>query len=128
MESAAANLVRPGDKILACAAGKFGERWIQLAEAYGAELVRYEPGWGERLDPAEIDRLLTDNAGIRVAFATLSETSTGIVHDIQAVAGVAASTSTLSTPTPARPMTLRRSPRAMRSAVSLVAERMRMPW
>src|SRR5919109_3808462 len=88
MESAVANLVRPGDKVLACAAGKFGERWIQLCEAYGAELVRYEPGWGERLDPAEVDKLLTD--GIKVAFATLSETSTGIVHDIQAIAEVAA--------------------------------------
>ena len=88
MESAVANLVRPGDKVLACAAGKFGERWIQLCEAYGAELVRYEPGWGERLDPAEIDRLLGDD--VKVAFATLSETSTGIVHDVQAIAEVAA--------------------------------------
>ncbi len=41
---------------------------------------------------------------------------------------VAASTSTLSTPTPARPITFSLSPRAIRSAVSLVAERMRMPW
>jgi serine---pyruvate transaminase len=90
MESAVANLVRPGDKVLACAAGKFGERWIQLCEAYGADLVRYEPGWGERLDPAEIDRLLAANESAKVAFATLSETSTGIVHDIQAIAEVAA--------------------------------------
>jgi serine---pyruvate transaminase len=89
MDSAAANLVRPGDRVLACAAGKFGERWIQLCEAYGADVVRYEPGWGERLDPAEIDRLLTASDGIRVAFATLSETSTGIVHDVQAIAEVA---------------------------------------
>jgi aspartate aminotransferase-like enzyme len=88
MESAVANLVRPGDKVLACAAGKFGERWIQLCEAYGADLVRYEPGWGERLDPAEVDKLLAGD--VKVAFATLSETSTGIVHDIQAIAEVAA--------------------------------------
>jgi serine---pyruvate transaminase len=81
--------VRPGDAILACAAGKFGERWIQLGEAYGAQIVRYEPGWGERLDPAEIDRRLTENPDVKVAFATLSETSTGIVHDIQAIADVA---------------------------------------
>jgi len=89
MESAVANLVRPGDAVLTCSAGKFGERWLGLCEAYGAEQVRYEPGWGERLDPAAIDRLLTENEGIQVAFATLSETSTGIVHDIQAIAEVA---------------------------------------
>jgi serine---pyruvate transaminase len=89
LESAVSNLVRPGDKILVGAAGKFGERWIQLGEAYGAEIVRYEPGWGERLDPAEYDRLLGENEDVKVAFATLSETSTGIVHDIQAIAEVA---------------------------------------
>jgi aspartate aminotransferase-like enzyme len=89
MESAVSNLVRPGDRVLVCAAGKFGERWIQLAEAYDAEVVRYEPGWGERLDPAEVDRLLSASPDIEVAFATLSETSTGIVNDIQAVGEVA---------------------------------------
>ena len=88
MDSAVANLVRPGTKTLAAAAGKFGERWIELNEAYGADVVRYEPGWGERLDAAEFDRLLTENDGIEVVFATLSETSTGIVNDIQAIAEV----------------------------------------
>src|SRR5918911_5084535 len=86
MESAVANLVRPGVKVLACAAGKFGERWIELCEAYGADTVRYEPGWGARLDPAEVERLAD---GVDVIFATLSETSTGIVHDVQAIADVA---------------------------------------
>jgi aspartate aminotransferase-like enzyme len=89
MDSAAANLVRAGKPVLACAAGKFGERWIELCDAYGAETVRYEPGWGERLDAGEIDRLLSENDGIEVVFATLSETSTGIVHDVAAIAEVA---------------------------------------
>lgn len=88
MDSAVANLVRPGTKALACAAGKFGERWVELCEAYGADLVRYEPGWGQRLDPAEIGRLLDEHPGVEVVFATLSETSTGIVHDVEAIAGV----------------------------------------
>ncbi|HVL96366.1 MAG TPA: alanine--glyoxylate aminotransferase family protein [Solirubrobacteraceae bacterium] len=87
MESAAANLARPGVKVLACAAGKFGERWIGLCEAYEADLVRYEPGWGARLDPAEVDRLAGEH-GAEVVFATLSETSTGVVHDVQAIADV----------------------------------------
>jgi aspartate aminotransferase-like enzyme len=88
MESAVANLVRPGTRALACAAGKFGERWIGLCEAYGADLVRHEPGWGTRLDPADIDRRLGENPGVDVVFATLSETSTGVVHDVQAIADV----------------------------------------
>src|SRR3954466_14750765 len=85
MDSAAANLIRPGTKVLACAAGKFGERWIQLAEAYGADLTKYEPGWGERLAPGGID---PPADGAEVVFATLSETSTGVVNDIQAIAEV----------------------------------------
>jgi aspartate aminotransferase-like enzyme len=88
MESAVANLVAPGEKILACAAGKFGERWIELGEAHGADVVRYEPGWGERLDPDEVDRRLAESPEIAVVFATLSETSTGVVHDVQAIAEV----------------------------------------
>jgi serine---pyruvate transaminase len=88
LESAVANLVRPGTKALALAAGKFGERWIGLCEAYGADLIAHQPGWGVRFDPAEIDRLLAQNPGVEVVFGTLSETSTGIVHDIQAIAEV----------------------------------------
>jgi aspartate aminotransferase-like enzyme len=91
MESAVGNLVRRGTPVLACAAGKFGERWIELCDAFGGETVRYEPGWGERLDPAEIDRLLGEHDGIDVVFATLSETSTGVVHDVAAIAEVARS-------------------------------------
>jgi aspartate aminotransferase-like enzyme len=89
MESAVANLAGPGVPVLACAAGKFGERWIELCEAYGAATVRYEPGWGERLDAAEVDRLLGEHPDIGVVLATLSETSTGVVHDVAALAEAA---------------------------------------
>jgi serine---pyruvate transaminase len=89
MESAVSNLVAPGTPILACAGGKFGERWIELGEAYGAEVVRYEPGWGARLDPAEVDRLLSEHPDVEVVYATLSETSTGVVHDVRALAEAA---------------------------------------
>ena len=89
MESAVANLVRPGTPALALAAGRFGERWIELCEAYGADLVSHQPGWGVRIDPADVDALLERHPGVEVVFATLSETSTGIVHDIQAIAAAA---------------------------------------
>ena len=88
LESAVANLVRPGTRALALAAGKFGERWIGLCEAYGADLITHQPGWGARIDPAGVDRVLEREGHIDVVFGTLSETSTGIVHDIQAIADV----------------------------------------
>jgi aspartate aminotransferase-like enzyme len=89
MESAMANLVRPGQPILACAAGKFGERWIELGEAFGAEVVRHEPEWGSRIDPVDVDRLLGERPEVEVVFVTHSETSTGVVHDVRALAEVA---------------------------------------
>src|SRR4029079_11307247 len=70
------------------ALGKSGDGGLELCEAYGADLVKYEPGWGTRLDPQEIGRLLDANPGTEVVFATLSETSTGIVHDVEAIAAV----------------------------------------
>ena len=88
LESAVANLVGPGTRALALAAGKFGERWIGLCEAYGADLITHQPGWGARIDPAGVDRVLEREGHIDVVFGTLSETSTGIVHDIQAIAEV----------------------------------------
>jgi aspartate aminotransferase-like enzyme len=89
MESAVANLARPGRPVLACAAGKFGERWIEMGEAYGADVVRYEPDWGARLDAGDVDRMLSEHPDVEVVFATLSETSTGVVHDVRALADAA---------------------------------------
>jgi aspartate aminotransferase-like enzyme len=89
MESAMSNLVRPGDKILVTSAGKFGERWRDLAEAFEADYEYLDVEWGSQIDPAAVDEMLTNNPGAEVVFTTLSETSTGVVHDIAAIAEVA---------------------------------------
>src|ERR687883_40559 len=89
MESAVANLVRPGVKVLVASCGKFGERWAELAEAYGADLVHWDAGWGNRVEPAELEQKLAENDGVEVVYTTLSETSTGVVNDIQALTEVA---------------------------------------
>jgi serine---pyruvate transaminase len=90
MESAVANLVRPGEPALAVSCGKFGERWAELCDAYGAETTHHQVEWGTRVEPAELDRLLADAGGsIPVVFTTFSETSTGVVNDIQGLAEVA---------------------------------------
>src|SRR5256714_10089643 len=75
MESAVANLVRPGEPALVASCGKFGERWAELCEAFGAELVRLDAGWGNRVEPADLERKLGERPGVPVVFTTLSETS-----------------------------------------------------
>jgi aspartate aminotransferase-like enzyme len=89
MESAVANLVKPGTKVLVASCGKFGERWAELAEAYGADLVHWDAGWGNRVEPGELERKLSENPGVEVVYTTLSETSTGVVNDVQALTEVA---------------------------------------
>jgi aspartate aminotransferase-like enzyme len=88
MESAVSNLVRPGTKVLVASCGKFGERWAELAAAYGADLVHWDAGWGNRVEPGELEQKLAENQGVEVVYTTLSETSTGVVNDVQALTEV----------------------------------------
>ena len=52
LESAVANLIAPGDVAVVASCGKFGQRWAELCDAYGAETVHLEFEWGEKVDPA----------------------------------------------------------------------------
>ena len=58
MESAVANLVGPGDPAVVASCGKFGQRWAELCDAYGADTVHLEFEWGEKVDPARLDEAL----------------------------------------------------------------------
>jgi aspartate aminotransferase-like enzyme len=83
LESAVANLVRPGEPALVASCGKFGERWAELCEAYGARTIHWETEWGRRIEPAELDRRLAEHADVELVFTTFSETSTGVVNDVR---------------------------------------------
>jgi aspartate aminotransferase-like enzyme len=89
MESAVANLVRPGEPAVVGSSGKFGERWAELCDAYGARTVHHEAGWGNKVEPADLERVLEAEPETRVVFTTLSETSTGVVNDVRELAEVA---------------------------------------
>jgi aspartate aminotransferase-like enzyme len=91
MESAVANLLSPGDRVVVASAGNFGERWCKLVRAYGIEPVHVAHEWGERLDPARIGAA-AEEAETAAVFVTQSETSTGVVHDIEAIAARTAPT------------------------------------
>ena len=89
MESAVANLTRPGAAAVVASCGKFGERWKELCDAYGADAAHHDAGWGNRVEPDDLDRALGETPNAEVVFTTLSETSTGVVNDIRALAEVA---------------------------------------
>jgi aspartate aminotransferase-like enzyme len=94
MESAIANLLSPGDRIVVASAGNFGERWLKLARAYGIEPIHVDHEWGERLDPGRITEAAGEADTVAV-YVTQSETSTGVVHDIEAIARAVAPTGAL---------------------------------
>jgi serine---pyruvate transaminase len=89
MESAVSNLTRPGDRVLVVSAGHFGERWIELVRHFGCEVdeLRYE--WGEAPAPEDLAQRLRERGGAKVVFTTHSETSTGVVADVQGLAAAA---------------------------------------
>jgi aspartate aminotransferase-like enzyme len=89
LESAVANLVRPGEAALVASCGKFGERWFELCEAYGAKTIHWETEWGRKIDPAALDERLAANPGTELVFTTFSETSTGVVNDVRELTEVA---------------------------------------
>jgi aspartate aminotransferase-like enzyme len=88
MESAVANLVAPGDAVTAVSAGYFGERWQGLANAYGANVDAVEYEWGEVPSADDLAARLRERPA-KVVLLTHSETSTGVVADVQALAAVA---------------------------------------
>ncbi len=88
-ESAVANLTTPGDRQLVLSAGNFGERWAGMVKAFGADLVHVKLEWGETPEPEELRSALGDAGDVRVVYLTHSETSTGVVCDVQALAAVA---------------------------------------
>ena len=84
MESAVANLPVPGERVAVVTAGAFGERWAAMCEQYGLEVQRIAYEWGETPVPEEVGSAVAES-GARVVFCTHSETSTGVVSDVQAL-------------------------------------------
>ncbi len=84
MDSAVTNVCRPGERVAVVVAGAFGERWATMCKHYGLDVARIDYQWGERPDPAEVGAAVAE-CGAGVVFATQSETSTGVVCDVQAL-------------------------------------------
>jgi len=86
MESTVANLCTPGERVLVVSAGYFGDRWHAIASSYGAEVEVLEYAWGEIPAADDVASRLQELGGAKAVFLTHSETSTGVVCDLQALA------------------------------------------
>jgi len=85
MEGAVSNLLSPGDRVLIGTAGKFGERWVQLAKAYGIESVVVEAPYGHTVPISEMKKHLDASGPFRAVFIQATESSTGVRHDVKAL-------------------------------------------
>jgi aspartate aminotransferase-like enzyme len=83
MEAAAANLLVPGGKAICLISGRWGERWRNLCKAFGVTAIEVKSEYGEAVPPSALEKVLAEHADATVVFATLSETATGVVNDVQ---------------------------------------------
>ena len=80
--------VPKGAKVVGIDAGKFGERWVKLARGYGYEVVELRLPWGRAADPEAVRTLLKEHPDASAVMTAHSETSTGVLHDVRAIAEV----------------------------------------
>lgn len=88
MEAAVSNLFSPGDKVIVCSAGKFGERWEQITKAYGLDVEVLRKPYGESVSPEELEVALQARPGTQGVFVQATESSTGISHDVERMARI----------------------------------------
>ena len=86
MEAAVSNLFSPGDRVIVATAGKFGERWGELARTFGLQVELVEAPYGKAIPLAEVKSRLEDSADIRGLLFQTTETSTGVRHDAEGLA------------------------------------------
>ena len=92
MEAAISNLFSPGDKVIICAAGKFGERWVQIANAFNLDTVVLSKPYGEAVLPEELEEAIGHHPDVQGVFLQATESSTGISHDVQAIGRMVSTT------------------------------------
>ncbi len=87
MEAGIINTLSRGDKVLCGDNGKFGERWVKVAKAFGLEVEVIKEEWGTPLNPEKFQKILLEdtNKQIKAVILTHSETSTGVINDLQRI-------------------------------------------
>ena len=86
MEASVQNFFSPGDRVVVCCAGKFGERWTEIAKSYGLDAIVLQEEYGGSVSAQRVADALQSNPNVRGVFVQASETSTGATHDVRGMA------------------------------------------
>jgi aspartate aminotransferase-like enzyme len=92
MDAAVSNLFSKGDRVIVCVAGKFGERWAEIAKAYGLDATVITVPYGDAVAPEQLQKALAEAPGVKGVFVQASESSTGAAHDVRSMGAAVART------------------------------------
>jgi len=92
MDATVSNLFSRGDKVIVCVAGKFGERWAEIAKAYGLDANVITVPYGSAVSAAQVEAALAAEPATKAVFVQASETSTGAAHDVKGMGAAVAKT------------------------------------
>jgi aspartate aminotransferase-like enzyme len=95
MEAAVSNVLSLGKKAILLTAGRWGERWRGIMKGFGIEVVSVEMPYGRAIPPAQLEDALAKHPDAVAVFTTLSETATGVGHDVEAFGKIVAKTPAL---------------------------------
>ena len=82
------NFFSQGDKVIVINGGKFGERWTKICQSYGLKVDEIMVEWGYAIKPEIVEKKLKKDKDIKGVFVQASETSTGVYHEINALASI----------------------------------------
>ncbi len=88
MESAIVNLLSPGEKTMVCTTGAFGDRFVAIHRAFGLNPVVLPFEWGRAIDPEALRRSLRENKALKAVFLQHTDTSTGIVNNLEVLSRI----------------------------------------
>ncbi len=95
LEASVTNFLSPGDRVVVCSAGKFGERWVDLAKAFGLNATVLEAPYGDAVTPDRVEDALRSESNVRAVMVQASETSTGAAHDVRTMGEIVKRTDAL---------------------------------
>ena len=86
LEAAIVNQFSPGDRVLSITVGSFGERWCEIARAFGLDVDHMQIEWGRAADPAHVEERLRERGPFAGVLVTHNETSTGVTNPVERLA------------------------------------------